>query len=166
MSSLSLVKRKLLGHQDRDHLVAVPAINFKLRKPNQTGIRKGHRPVPIAAHEDSQVRVLLLDIERGANDSALQQSEQGIGVAAFALQERCSLGKNRFAGEQRWAKRFPLFATPGMVLQPGAKETYQRAGIEKPRPFFHCPKPSMYFGLSARSFGSPLILPARSRDRS
>src|ERR1700678_3853575 len=53
-----------------------------------------------------------------------------------------------------------------MILDVGCQKADQWSGIQQSDSFRHSPKPSMYFGLCARSRGSPLIEPARSAARS
>ncbi len=90
----------------------------ELRQSYQTRIRERHRPVPIALHKRAQIRLLFLHRKRYPNDSALKQVKNGVRVAAFPLQEKRRLGKNRLARKEGRLEPFPLRYSPCMVRKP------------------------------------------------
>jgi stress-induced morphogen len=155
----------------------VPAIYFKiriesenfsgslqLRQPDQTGIRQRHRPVAIPMHEGAKISLLTLHAHRDANHSSLQQSKQRIRITSVPFQQKSRLRQHWLASQKRRTKQRPLIVCPRMIMESGSKKTNQRPGVENALTVLQrLPKPSMYFGLSARSLGIPLIVPAKSR---
>src|SRR4051812_11671384 len=87
-------------------------VNF--RESNKTGVRQGHRPVAIPAHQSPQVRLLLLHGDRSANHSMLYQFKKAVHVAALTAEEKGSLRKNRLTCEERRPQPLPLLDGPLM----------------------------------------------------
>ncbi len=157
----------------------MPAVNAKIgiqseyscvsvlfRESNQAGICQRHGPVPIPAHQRPYVRLLLPQRERDANCASLQQSKQSIRFAMLPFEEEGCLSKDRLACQQRRVHALPLLDNPCMVSESAGEERDQGTGIQQEGAFIHRPKPSMYLGFTARSSGSPLTVPARSRAKS
>jgi hypothetical protein len=87
-------------------------------------------------------------------------------IAALAFQEKCRLGQDRFASEQRGLQLFPLLDGPGVMLEARPEKAYAWPGIQQSDPLHHSPNPSMHRGLCAGSGRIPGTDPARSRARS
>ena len=60
-----------------------------------------------SGHKRPQVRLLLLDIQRNADDSSLEQCKQWVGCPPFTLQEKC-----RFRNSL-WIRTFVSFDGTG-----------------------------------------------------
>jgi hypothetical protein len=58
----------------------------------RTGLyAKTHGAIPIAAHQRTQIRQLILDCQPHPQNAALQQGKERAGLPAFALEEEGGL---------------------------------------------------------------------------
>jgi hypothetical protein len=110
-----------------------PASRMDLGQPDQAGISQGHGAISVSMHQFTKIRDLILHFQSDPQHATLQKHEQGVGLAAFALQEESGLRENRLTGQQRGRPSLPLSADPIMVIRTAGEKGHKWAGIEQNR---------------------------------
>ncbi len=133
---------------------------MEFAEAHQASVRQRHRLVPIATHELPDGSQLTFNRKRNIDDTALDQREQRIDVAAVPPQKMRRLRKHRLTSQERRLECRHHFASPAMMQRRTNQKSDERTSVRNDS-LLHSPKSSRYFGLVAISDG-PSRQPARS----